>query len=167
MRGVRADFDDFYRTTYPGVSARLIRMTRGVEDAHDIAQEAYARAWQSWPAVAACENPAGWIHTVAWRLAVNRARRLRTGRQVLGRVPLPADVPAPGVDRVLLMSALRRVSHTEREALVLHYYAGLPVSSIAERLGVPAGTVKARLSRGRTSLARLLGTLDKDAVLAS
>jgi RNA polymerase sigma-70 factor (ECF subfamily) len=55
------------------------------------------------------------------------------------------------------LKALQQLSLGQREALVLHHVVGLSVDEISDQLGVPAGTVKARLSRGRAALARRLG----------
>ena len=57
---------------------------------------------------------------------------------------------------MILLDALRRLPVEQREALARHYLADLPVADVAARVGVPVGTVKARLSRGRAALARLL-----------
>ena len=54
------------------------------------------------------------------------------------------------------MDALRRLPDAQREAIALHHLADLPVHEVAATLGVPTGTVKARLSRGRAALATLL-----------
>jgi RNA polymerase sigma-70 factor, ECF subfamily len=64
----------------------------------------------------------------------------------------------PGLDpnRVALVTALQRLSRATRETIVLHHIADLSVHEVAEALGVPVGTVKARLSRGRAMLATLL-----------
>lgn len=64
----------------------------------------------------------------------------------------------PGLepDRVALLNALRQLAGPTRETVVLHYLADLPVDEIAATLGVPSGTVKARLSRGRAALAEIL-----------
>ena len=59
-------------------------------------------------------------------------------------------------DRVALVSALRQLPLAQREALVLHHLVGLPVADVAAELRVPEGTIKARLSRGRTALAAKL-----------
>ena len=59
-------------------------------------------------------------------------------------------------DAVDLYRALRALPVGQRQVLVLHHLAGLPVAEVAAELGLPAGTVKARLSRGRAALARRL-----------
>jgi RNA polymerase sigma-70 factor (ECF subfamily) len=58
---------------------------------------------------------------------------------------------------VALVAALARIPVAQRTAIVLHHLVGLPVAEVAAETGAPAGTVKARLSRGRRALAELLG----------
>jgi RNA polymerase sigma-70 factor (ECF subfamily) len=64
----------------------------------------------------------------------------------------------PPVDEsyVALIAALEQIPQAQRQALVLHHIADLPVHQVAVEVGVPEGTIKARLSRGRTALAALL-----------
>ena len=150
-------FERLYDESHGRLLRRLHRMTGRLEDAHDLMQETYARAWQHWDVVSAYEEPEAWLHTAAWRLAVNRSRKLRNGQLALCRLRPAGSSPAPNVDTVFLVSALRQLPAHQREAMVLHYLAGLPVRMIAERTGVATGTVKARLSRGRRALARLMG----------
>jgi RNA polymerase sigma-70 factor (ECF subfamily) len=57
---------------------------------------------------------------------------------------------------VALVAALRQLPEAQRQALVLHHIADLPVQAVAREVGVPEGTIKARLSRGRAALAALL-----------
>jgi len=52
-----------------------------------------------------------------------------------------------------IITALRALPEAQRQVIALFYLADLPVETIAEELGVPAGTVKSRLSRGREALA--------------
>jgi RNA polymerase sigma-70 factor (ECF subfamily) len=59
-------------------------------------------------------------------------------------------------DRLDLLAALRQLPAAQREVIGLHHLADLPVAEVAETLGIPVGTVKARLSRGRAALAHLL-----------
>ena len=79
----------------------------------------------------------------------------------------PPDVPALSPDRVALVAALRRLPAAQRRAVVLHHVAGLSVQEVAAETGVPVGTVKARLSRGRAALAALLTEEPRDRPLAT
>jgi RNA polymerase sigma-70 factor (ECF subfamily) len=64
------------------------------------------------------------------------------------------------VDLVALVQALKALPTQQREAVVLHHMAGVPIDQIAAQLGAPVGTVKSWLSRGRVALARRLGEPD-------
>jgi len=93
---------------------------------------------------------------VAVNLARSRWRRLKRWS---GLVPSLVDrTVGDGLspDHVALVEALKRLPEAQREAIALHHIADLPVHEIAATLGVPVGTVKARLSRGRVALAALL-----------
>ncbi|HEY0698035.1 MAG TPA: sigma-70 family RNA polymerase sigma factor, partial [Micromonospora sp.] len=81
-----------------------------------------------------------------------------------GRAAAP-DRPAPVVvdrspEHLALLAALRDLPEGQRHALALHYLVDLPVDEVAATLGVSAGTVKSRLSRGRRALAALLADSD-------
>jgi RNA polymerase sigma-70 factor (ECF subfamily) len=94
----------------------------------------------------------------------SRRRRLVRHAAALLRLGRPEDVEPRGVEDVALVDALRTLPVRQRQAVVMHHVAGLEVAQIAAELGVPAGTVKSWLSRGRTALAKAL-TDDNDAAL--
>jgi RNA polymerase sigma-70 factor, ECF subfamily len=147
-------FDEFYA----GTAARIVRhayaLTGDMDDASDIAQETFARAWQRWSAVSACDSPEAWVRRVATNLAISRWRRARTARLLAGRDPgTPKHVPEISTDTIALVAGLRTLPSRQRTVLVLYYLADLPVEQIAAELGCPAGSVKAWLSRGRAALA--------------
>jgi RNA polymerase sigma-70 factor (ECF subfamily) len=151
-----SSFDDFYRST----SARALRYGYAVADdpgeAQDLVQEAYARAWRKWGELVAHPAPEAWLRLVISRLATDRWRRLRGWRLAASRTGPPNDVGPPSEDTVLLVGALRQLPDRHRQALALYYLFDMPVAEIAREAGVPAGTVKSWLSRGRARLAELL-----------
>ena len=158
-----ADFDAFYIATVRRVVVYLYAACGDRSDAQDIAQEAFARAWQHWPKVSGYEDPEGWVRTVAWRLMANRWRGLRRWLAAQARLGPPGEATGgPSPDRVAILDALQRLPKAQRQAIALHYLLDLPVNDIAASIGVPAGTVKARLSRARTALAGLLGDQDQE-----
>jgi RNA polymerase sigma-70 factor, ECF subfamily len=65
--------------------------------------------------------------------------------------------PPISVERVALADALRTLPRSYRQVIVLHHLLELPVEQVARELGIPTGTVKGRLSRGRRALATRLG----------
>ena len=151
-----ADFGSFYSATARRVVRHAYALTASVPDAQDIAQEAFARAWQRWDSVRACDSPEAWVRRVATNLATSRYRRARTARAVAPQL-LVRDVPEISPDTVALVAGLRRLPERQRVVLVLHYLADLPVGQIAAELRVPVGSVKAWLSRGRIALAIEVG----------
>jgi RNA polymerase sigma-70 factor (ECF subfamily) len=85
----------------------------------------------------------------------SRWRKLRNGRRAQERI-LPPHDPAGLEDHLEIIDALRDLPEQQRLVIALHYLADLPVEQIAAELGVPSGTVKSRLSRGREALATRL-----------
>ncbi|MCM0676331.1 SigE family RNA polymerase sigma factor [Micromonospora phytophila] len=154
-----ASFDEFYRST----SRRMLRYGYAVAgdhtEAQDLVQEAFARAWRQWGKLAAHPAPEAWLRLVVARLATDRWRRLTGWRVALSRTGPPGPVPPPSEDGVLLAAALRQLPAAQRQALALHYLFDMSVEDIAREAGVPTGTVKSWLSRGRTRLAALLPDL--------
>lgn len=96
------------------------------------------------------------MRTVAFNVARRRFRRAARFRGIVAGIGPPGDVPGLSADHVALVAALRRLPLEQREAIVLYHVADLPVREVAELLGIPEGTVKARLSRGRAGLAPLV-----------
>jgi RNA polymerase sigma-70 factor (ECF subfamily) len=152
---VRAAYSAHYRR----LVAALYALTGDYGDAQELVQEAYARALARPRQFLDVADPEAWLRTVAMNLARTRWRRRRLFDTLVrtGRVARPADsVPGLDPDRVALVNALQQLSRVTRETIVLHHLADLSVHEVAEALGVPVGTVKARLSRGRAMLADLL-----------
>jgi RNA polymerase sigma-70 factor, ECF subfamily len=150
--GAGADFDEFYGAAARRVVRHAYALTGNIADAQDIAQEAFARAWQRWGSVRGCDSPEAWVRRVATNLATSRHRRNRTARSMAWQL-VAREVPEISADTVALVAALRTLPERQRVVLVLHYLADLPVGQIAAELRCPVGSVKAWLSRGRDSLA--------------
>ncbi|HEX7353577.1 MAG TPA: SigE family RNA polymerase sigma factor [Mycobacteriales bacterium] len=149
---------DLYEASYRRLVAQLAAMTGDVAEAEDLVQEAFARALARWPQVRGCDNPEAWVRVVALNLARSKWRRATRGAAVMLRLRAShQEAPPPSPDHVTLVEAMRKLPAAQREALVLFHVADLSVEDIARQLGIPAGTVKARLSRGRAALAADLG----------
>jgi RNA polymerase sigma-70 factor, ECF subfamily len=151
-----AEFDTFYASTATQLVTQVYFMVGDRAEAEDAVQEAYARAWQRWRRVASYDDPAAWVRTVAYRIAVSSWRRARN--RWAAHVRSESSTPAPELspDTVALVAALRRISSSQRRAIVLHHLAGLTVREVARETGASESAVKAQLSRGRQALAPLL-----------
>jgi RNA polymerase sigma factor (sigma-70 family) len=156
-------FDEFYRGTRVRVLQFLYAAGGDLGEAQDAAQEAYTRAWQRWARVGRSADPEAWIRVVGWRIIANGWRKQRGRLVAYRRLGLPDPMPVPGEDTVALMAALKVLPSEQRIALVLHHLLDLPVAAIASETGVPVGTVKARLARGRRALATLVNNVESEA----
>jgi RNA polymerase sigma-70 factor, ECF subfamily len=90
---------------------------------------------------------------VAHNLAVSGLRRARRRLVLAARLGPPPHVPPLSPDRVALVEALGRLPLRQRQVLVPHHGAGLPVDQIGRQLRVPVGSVKGWLARGRAAKA--------------
>lgn len=151
-------FDAFYQGSFPRVVGQVYVMCGDLAEAQDCTQEAFVRAWDRRRSLEQAQSPEAWVRTVAWRLAVSRWRRTKLGLRPPDRARGPqVSTPEPDIAHTALVAALRQISPDQRRAIVLHYLCDRSIAEIAEETGAPTGTVKARLSRGRSALAALLG----------
>jgi RNA polymerase sigma-70 factor (ECF subfamily) len=130
------------------------RLTGDRHLAEDIVQEALVRAWRHRHDLSAERGSVrSWLFTVVRNITVDRARAAARrpveagadGLEAAERArPVRADEAQQVVDQVVLREALARLTPEHREVLALVQLAGLSVAEAAQRLGVPAGTVKSR-----------------------
>lgn len=146
-----------FEASYRRLVGQLYGVCRDLTEAEEVVAEAFARAVQHRRTFARLDNPEAWLRTVAVNVSRTRARRRRLlGEREHAQV---ARHPMLEDDRLALMAALRTLPASQREAIALHYLADLPVHAVAEATGVPVGTVKTRLRRGRAALALKLADL--------
>ena len=127
-------------------------MLRHREDAEEAAQEALLRAWRATDAGATVDRADAWLTTIArneaYRLIDRRRRNAEHER--VGAVATTTEDGIPSlIDEIACQQTLDELTLTEKEALVLRYFADLTQAEVARRLDVPEGTVKIRLHRGR------------------
>jgi len=157
VRGLdEAAFDALYAGSFRRLVAQIYAMCGNLAEAQDCVQEAFVRAWDRRRSLDADQSPEAWIRTVAYRLAVSRWRRAQRALRLQDRSQLRDAVAEPDPTHVELVRALQQLPSDQRRAIVLHHLCDIPVRDIADEIGVPVGTVKARLSRGRAALASLL-----------
>jgi RNA polymerase sigma-70 factor, ECF subfamily len=152
-------YDRFGRIAY-GVALRVLRDRALAEDA---VQEAFLAIWRSAERYRLERaKPSTWIVTLVHRRAVDLVRREdRRRADALDEAPEAAGGEVPEEAhlrerRITVQAALRELPDDQREALELAYYGGYTQSELAERLGVPLGTVKSRMFAGLTRLRELV-----------
>jgi RNA polymerase sigma-70 factor (ECF subfamily) len=147
---------EVYAASYPRLVGQLVGVTGDLAEAEDVVMEAFARAAPRRSSFHEADNPEAWLRTVAVNVARSRWRRMLRWALVLPELVTPASYADLPEDHLALLAALRELPTAQREAIALHHLADLPVAEVAFTLGVPEGTVKARLARGRATLAALL-----------
>ena len=153
-------YDRFGRVAY-GVALRILRDEKLAEDA---VQEGFLAAWRSAGRFMPERGKAStWILTLVHRRAVDLVRREdRRRADVLTDDLEPAPTGSAEDDawlrfeRERVQAALRQLPDQQREALELAYYGGFSQSELAERLGLPVGTIKSRMFTGLARLRELL-----------
>jgi RNA polymerase sigma-70 factor (ECF subfamily) len=121
------------------------------EEALDLAQETYARAWQHWDVVSTHANRDAWNRLVLHNLAVSRWRRLGLEHS-RARSRTEAYEP-PDADHLDLARLVARLPANQRRAFVLHVVLDLSVDDVADEMKAPAGTVRSWIHRARSALA--------------
>jgi RNA polymerase sigma factor (sigma-70 family) len=148
---------EVYDGCYRRLVGQLYALCGSLSEAEDAVQEAFVRAIEKPRRFEQLENPEAWLRMVALNIARSRFRRISTLHRIISRTGPPADaVPGLTPDHVALVDVLRHLPWDQREVITLYHIVDLPVREIAAQLGVPQGTVKARLSRGRSRLAPLV-----------
>ncbi|WP_432056603.1 RNA polymerase sigma factor [Streptomyces sp. bgisy022] len=170
-RGLRAAdetaFAEIYRRWGPLVHTMATRSLGDTHEAEDVTQQVFLGAWRGRDGFRPERGPLGaWLVGITRRKIVD-ALAARTKRLALadsaGRGAAEAPPPSEGapegvLDRVLLVDALSRLPRHQRDVLCLAFYEDLTQAQIAERTGMPLGTVKSHVRRG---LHRLRGAIDQ------
>jgi RNA polymerase sigma-70 factor, ECF subfamily len=158
-RGERFAFERLVENHEQRMYTLAARVLGSREDAADAVQEALLRAWLALPKFRGDARFSTWLY----RIVVNAAHDVRAKRRErpIEEPPDPADPRDRFADQELsseLQRALDGLDETYRVAVVLYDVLGCSYAEIAQMTGVPEGTVKSRIFRGRSELAERLGT---------
>jgi len=149
----RTDIEALYRADADRLWRAIYAFAGDAEIASDAVAEAYAQLLHRGDGV---RDPAAWVWRAAFRIS-------------LGQLKTRSQAPDPSRDRTEhldhytdhdLLRAVSRLPMGQRAAVILFYYADLPIRQIADRLGTNSLVVRANLSRGRRRLRQLLGDRD-------
>lgn len=137
----------------------------GLSEAEDVAQTTLVRCYRAWPRVSAADDRDAYVYRMLRNCLHDSRRRRWRGERPSARVPdTPVADRTAAVDTAdAVHRALAGLSRVNREVVVLRYFVQLSERQTAEVLGVPAGTVKSRLSRALRLLAtdrHLVGSHD-------
>jgi RNA polymerase sigma-70 factor, ECF subfamily len=167
---------EFYDHWFAVVNGLATRMLKSATDVEDAVEETF---WQAWRQADRFDPERGTVQT--WLLTMARSRvldRLRATRRLredsiddspnveasdLAPSPTDPSLAAEHAERKrLVLAALGELPHEQREALELGYFGGLSQSEIAQRTGLPLGTIKTRVRLAMLKLRERLSPLRED-----
>ncbi len=155
-----------YKTMAYGIARRI---TGDDSLAEDVVQEAFLGAWRNADRyVAGRGSVKTWLLAIVHHRAIDAVRRRKPASELPEeaegmRTPEPLTLPdvwgevAGRLDAGAVQTALTALPALQREALELAYFGGLSQTEIAERTGVPLGTVKSRVRLALVAMRRELG----------
>lgn len=168
-KGDQAAFGSLVRRYQDRIYRHLLHMTQSREDALELAQEVFIKAWSALPEW----RPDAQFNTWLYRIASNAALDLLRRRKVVSFVAIEDDFDAPSTrpgpeaeaqarqDLRRMDAALARLPADQREIVLLREVEGLSYEELAAALAVDEGTVKSRLARARATLAAHFERTDK------
>lgn len=147
------DVAAFCRRVQPRLIGLLSLYCGDREVAEEMTQETLARVWADRRKVSRMANPDGWAYKSALNLARSHFRRRAAERRARQRLsPGRPRLPADEADAMDVRRAVAGLPHRQRAAVVLRYYADLPVSEAAQLMGCAEGTVRALTHQAIASL---------------
>ena len=164
--GERPAFDELVRRTYVDTYTLAVRLTGHEEDARDVVQEAYLRAWKGLRRFRGDARFSTWLYRITANAAFTQVQKRRRHRAApLDDVAEPVDTRAEASPELVaesgagltdLAEAVDRLPDGLREVLVLKDVYGLSHEAIAAETGISVPAAKVRLHRGRKRLRDLL-----------
>jgi len=171
LNGDQSAWDTIVRLHWRKVFNVAYKFVGRHDQAEDLTQDVFLKLFRSLDTFDRRANFQTWLVSVSRNLCIDHYRRVRKEREAINRDVDPAHLapaaatPSPQAlleqrDRVhLLREALDQLAPTLRTALMLRDIQELSYQEIAGRLSLPEGTVKSRINRGRTALARQIQKL--------
>ena len=154
--GDREAFDALARTVGDRCMAIAYRILRDADMADDAVQAALITAWRQLRSLRDPDAFEPWLHRILTHECYAEARRGRRMRADIRVLPMDGQAESTELltvnNRDQLDRAFRRLTIEQRTVLVFHHYLGLPLSEVAERLGIPVGTAKSRLFHASAAL---------------
>lgn len=174
QRGDVAAFDRLVRRYERSVFNTAYRLSNSYDDASDIAQEAFVRAWNNLKSFRGDAAFSTWLYRIVTNVFLDDRKRKKTRqhrsleeereldesnvvRQYEDPSPGPQELAEGDERRRILEQAIAALPEAQRVMVVMYHTQGLAYEEIAEITGLPMGTVKSRLNRARLALRDKLG----------
>ncbi len=136
-----------------------LRVLHDHEEARDVVQTAFLRAWKHLGSYRPEHRFFSWIYRIAYNEAVNQLRKRRTeplDDQLVSAERRPDEAAADEQTATMVERAVEELDEDLRQVIVLRHWLDQSYDEMAETLGIPAKTVKSRLFTARQRLAKVL-----------
>jgi RNA polymerase sigma-70 factor (sigma-E family) len=157
MSAADDDFVEYARTSASQLRRTAYLLCRDWDLAADLTQTTLARMFVQWQRITRRDNPHAYARQMLSHAFLDHHRSKRSHEVVTAEFP---DVPGTSEDadlRLTLIDALARIPPRDRAIVVLRYWEDLSVETVAEILGLTAGTVTSQSARSLARLRHLLG----------
>jgi RNA polymerase sigma-70 factor (ECF subfamily) len=164
-KGDRQSFEQLYDRFSGVLFSTAYRVLNSPEAAEDVLQDVFIQIWEKAPLYDPERGkPLTWAVTLTRNKAIDRLRSVQRRNRLQDDVEREAQSSEQfdernSLDAVesvekgkLVRDAIKRLSDDQRQAIELAFFSGLTQTEIAERLGEPLGTIKARIRRGMMKL---------------
>ena len=160
MESVSDDFTRGLIDNVPALRAFAISLTGRPDRADDLVQETVLKAWAASKSFEPGTNLKAWLFTILRNHALTQFKRQRREVEDVDEKLAGQLVAKPGQEGHMELDemrvALASLPEEQREAVLLVGAAGFSYEEVAEMCGTVVGTIKSRVSRGRSTLARIL-----------
>ncbi|MCB0766300.1 MAG: RNA polymerase sigma factor [Flavobacteriales bacterium] len=158
------EFNDQLVRSQKGLYHYALSLTHDPERARDLVQDSYLKALSNREKFTHGTDLKGWLTTITRNQFINGYRRQRLSRVLEGDIerPIVARTSGPDHDPTVGMDARRATEYLERMRPMFRepfklFQDGFRYQEIAEKVGVPLGTVKSRIHQARQELMAVLG----------
>ncbi len=155
-REIDAEFAAFMAARSAQLYRSAYLLTTSVHSAEDLTQTALAQAYAAWPRVRRADDPVAYVHGILIKAFLSERRRRSSTELPVAEQPDSPTVDRDPSDRLALMSALARLSVTDRAVVVLRFWEDRSVAQTARDLGLTEAAVKNRSLRALRDLRLLL-----------
>ena len=160
QKGDVGAFEEIYRSHAPSVHTLVHRMVGDEQDARELTQDTFVRAWERLTGFKGQSSLTTWLHRVAVNVVLEHLRGAkRDALRLIGadESTLPGRSDTGALDaRMDINAALARLPAGSRTVFVLHDVEGYSHEEIADMIGIAQGTARAQLFRARQRLMTLL-----------
>ncbi|HTI71991.1 MAG TPA: sigma-70 family RNA polymerase sigma factor [Candidatus Limnocylindria bacterium] len=178
QQGEAEAFEELVHRHRDKTYARALMMLRNEDEANDVSQEAWVKAWQRINQFQGESSFATWMTRIVINLCLDQLRKQKRARVdsieemeeesggVERQLPVTVTNPTEGLEKDELRrridEAMGKLTDAHRAVLVMHEFEGMEYKEIAKKVGISIGTVMSRLFYARRRLATLLHGLKRE-----